>query len=78
MSDNRSQQNTHDTGSSASRARDDLRTASKKQKPKDQRSEGRDKKDASIKVMPIHAHYWDPKSNKLVTLLKMGVSNLTF
>ncbi len=50
MSDNRSQQNTHDTGSSASRARDDLRTASKKQKPKDQRSEGRDKKDASDKA----------------------------
>ena len=50
MSDQRSQQNTHDTGSSTSRARDDLRTASKKKKPKDQRAEGRDKKDMADKA----------------------------
>lgn len=49
MSDQRGQQNTHDTGSSTSRGRDDLRTATKKDKPKDQRSEGRDKKDAKDK-----------------------------
>lgn len=50
MSDKRGQQNTHDTGSSTSRGRDDLRTASKKHKPKDQRAEGRDKKDADDKA----------------------------
>lgn len=50
MSDKRSHQNTHDTGSSTARARDDLRTASKKKKPYDQRDEGRDKKDASDKI----------------------------
>ena len=50
MSDNRSQQNTHDTGSSTARARDDLRTASKKKKPNDQRDEGRDKKDVQDKI----------------------------
>jgi len=49
MSDNRGQQNTHDTGSPTSRGRDDLRTASQKDKPKDQRAEGRDKKDAKDK-----------------------------
>jgi hypothetical protein len=49
MSDKRGKQNTHDTGSSTSRGRDDLRTASKKDKPKDQRAEGRDKKDAKDK-----------------------------
>lgn len=49
MSDNRSQQNTYDTGSSTARARDDLRTGSKKKKPNDQRNEGRDKKDAQDK-----------------------------
>ena len=49
MSDKRGNQNTHDTGSSTSRGRDDLRTASKKDKPKDQRAEGRDKKDAKDK-----------------------------
>ena len=50
MSDQRSQQNTYDTGSSTARARDDLRTASKKKKPKDQRAEGRDKKDVADKA----------------------------
>lgn len=45
MADKRAQQNTHDTGSATSRARDDLRTATKKDKPFDQRAEGRDKKD---------------------------------
>jgi len=49
MSDKRGQQNTHDTGSPTSRGRDDLRTATKKDKPKDQRAEGRDKKDAKDK-----------------------------
>jgi len=50
MADQRSQQNTHDTGSSTSRARDDLRTASKKKKPQNQRAEGRDKKDMDDKT----------------------------
>ena len=50
MSDKRGQQNTHDTGSSTARARDDLRTGSKKKKPNDQRSEGRDKKDVQDKI----------------------------
>jgi hypothetical protein len=50
MADQRSQQDTHDTGSSTSRARDDLRTASKKRKPQDQRAEGRDKKDMDDKA----------------------------
>jgi hypothetical protein len=40
--DNRSPQNTHDTGSPQARARDDLRTASKKHKPNEQRDEQRD------------------------------------
>lgn len=31
----------------------------------------------AIRVMPIKAHYWDPKSNKLVSMLKMGVSAVT-
>jgi general stress protein 26 len=31
----------------------------------------------AIKVRPIYANYWDPKSNKLVSMLKMGVSALT-
>lgn len=43
MSDKRGRQDTGDTGSSSSRARDDLRTASKKHKPKDERAEGRDR-----------------------------------
>ncbi len=50
MSDQRSQQDTHDTGSSSARARDDLRTASKKKKPNDKRAEGRDKKDTADKA----------------------------
>lgn len=41
--DNRGQQNTGDTGSPQSRARDDLRTANKKHKPNEQRDEQRDK-----------------------------------
>jgi hypothetical protein len=45
MSDKRAQQNTHDTGAATARPRDDLRTATKKEKPFDQRAEGRDKKD---------------------------------
>ena len=36
-------QNTHDTGSAQSRARDDLRTGSKKIKPNDTRNENRDR-----------------------------------
>ncbi len=43
MADKRGQGNTGDTGSPSTRARDDLRTATKKDKPKDQRAEGRDK-----------------------------------
>lgn len=42
MSDQRSPQNTGDTGSPTSRARDDLRTATKKHKPKEERDENRD------------------------------------
>jgi hypothetical protein len=41
--DHRGQQDTHDTGSPQARARDDLRTANKKQKPNEQRDEQRDK-----------------------------------
>ena len=44
MSDKRGKGQTGDTGSSTARARDDLRTASKKDKPNDQRAEGRDRK----------------------------------
>ena len=50
MADKRGSQNAHDTGSPSARARDDLRTASKKKKPNDQRDEGRDKKDAQDKI----------------------------
>jgi len=35
---------THDTGSATARPRDDLRTATKKSKPNEQRDEQRDKK----------------------------------
>jgi hypothetical protein len=47
MADQRTQgrQNTHDTGSLQSRARDDLRTANKKKKPDEERDEQRDRKD---------------------------------
>lgn len=47
MSDQRNhgRQNTHDTGSPTARPRDDLRTASKKQKPNEERDEQRDKVD---------------------------------
>jgi len=38
-------QNTHDTGSQQSRPRDDLRTATKKQKPNEDRDEQRDHED---------------------------------
>lgn len=41
--DHRSRQDTHDTGSPQARARDDLRTANKKQKPNEERDEQRDK-----------------------------------
>ncbi len=43
MNDKRGRQDTSDTGSASSRPRDDLRTASKKHKPKDERAEGRDR-----------------------------------
>lgn len=43
-------QNTHDTGASKARARDDLRTASKKHKPAEQRDEQRDKQDDQAKA----------------------------
>jgi hypothetical protein len=47
MSDQRDhgRQNTHDTGTPTARARDDLRTASKKQKPNEKRDEQRDNED---------------------------------
>lgn len=41
--DHRSRQDTHDTGSPQARARDDLRTANKKDKPNEERDEQRDK-----------------------------------
>ncbi len=50
MGDKRGRQNTHDTGAPTTRARDDLRTGSKKKKPNDQRDEGRDKKDVQDKA----------------------------
>ena len=45
MPDNRSQgrQATHDSGSPTSRPRDDLRTASRKNKPNESRNEKRDR-----------------------------------
>lgn len=51
MSDKRDQgrANTHDTGAQQSRARDDLRTANKKQKPNEKRDEDRDREDAKEK-----------------------------
>lgn len=45
MTDKRGRQDTGDSGSPTSRPRDDLRTATKKDKPNDQRAEGRDRKD---------------------------------
>ncbi|MCI0705343.1 MAG: hypothetical protein L0241_30150 [Planctomycetia bacterium] len=52
MSDQRDKgrQNTHDTGSQQARPRDDLRTATKKPKPNEQRDEQRDKKDDEKKA----------------------------
>ncbi len=49
MSDHRDhgRQQTHDTGSSAARARDDLRTANKKNKPNESRDEKRDREEAA-------------------------------
>lgn len=47
MADNRNQgrQNTYDTGAPQSRPRDDLRTATKKDKPNEARNEQRDRED---------------------------------
>ena len=59
MADQRGQQNTGDTGSPTARARDDLRTASKKKKPNEQRDEKRDKKDDEAKS----GHGSDPESH---------------
>ena len=61
MADKRGQQNTHDTGSPTARARDDLRTGSKKKKPNDQRDEGRDKKDEKDKSGGAEAEGADEK-----------------
>ena len=36
-----------------------------------------DPKLTALKIAPADAHYWGPKSNKLVTLLKMGVGAIT-
>jgi hypothetical protein len=49
MADNRNQgrKNTHDTGSPTARPRDDLRTASKKEKPNEKRDESRDREDTA-------------------------------
>ena len=51
MSDQRNhgRQNTHDTGSPTARPRDDLRTASKKEKPNEERDEQRDKEEKEKK-----------------------------
>lgn len=45
MADHRDKgrQNTHDTGTAQTRPRDDLRTATKRKKPNEQRDEKRDK-----------------------------------
>ncbi len=32
---------------------------------------------SAIKVVPVQAHYWDTKSNRLIALIKMGVAALT-
>lgn len=32
---------------------------------------------SAIKVKPVEAYYWDSKTNKYVTLLKMGIGALT-
>ena len=31
----------------------------------------------AIKVVPLDAHYWDAKSNRLVSLAKMGIAAIT-
>lgn len=31
----------------------------------------------AIKVRPIEAHYWEPKHNKFISFLKMGIATLT-
>ncbi len=51
MSDHRDhgRQQTHDTGSSTARARDDLRTASKKSRPNESRDEKRDREEPAKK-----------------------------
>ena len=49
---NHGRQNTHDTGTPEGRARDDLRTASKKQKPNESRNEKRDNKDNEQQATP--------------------------
>ena len=51
MSDKRDKgrSNTHDTGSQASRPRDDLRTANKKAKPNEKRDEDRDREETEEK-----------------------------
>ncbi len=32
---------------------------------------------SAIKIVPIDAHYWDSKNNRLVSLLKLGVAAVT-
>ncbi len=59
MADHRGPQNTHDTGSPTSRARDDLRTGTKKKKPNEEHDEKRDKKDDEAKS----GHGSDPESH---------------
>lgn len=52
MADKRThgRQDTHDTGSPTARPRDDLRTASKKEKPDESRDEKRDREDLKAKA----------------------------
>lgn len=45
----RGRANTHDTGSQASRPRDDLRTANKKRKPDEKRDDNRDREETEEK-----------------------------
>ena len=60
MADKRGRQDTHDTGSPTSRGRDDLRTATKKSKPFEQRAEGRDKSDTPTERHEKHENTEKP------------------
>lgn len=32
---------------------------------------------SAIKVVPLEAHYWDTKNNRLITMAKMGIAAIT-